>query len=118
MDSVVQCTGERFTKRSRDKVVKRDWSTEIMASTDDGSAWASIKEYLEVCDDSYSQLTLEHGQPVFPDGVPAVVCVVRNEEERLPSFLEHYADIGVTKFHIIDNASSDLTRSIAKAWPG
>ncbi len=35
--------------------------------------------------------------------------VERNESLRLPNFLEHYRKLGVDRFFIIDNASSDNT---------
>lgn len=39
--------------------------------------------------------------------VPYLICVIRNEEERLPVFLGHYRKMGIKEFAIVDNSSSD-----------
>ncbi|MCH2248297.1 MAG: glycosyltransferase family 2 protein [Cognatishimia sp.] len=39
-------------------------------------------------------------------------AVVRNEETRLPHFLEYYRALGVEHFLIVDNASNDGTRAL------
>lgn len=47
----------------------------------------------------------------------AVVCLVRNGGEHLPSFLEHYRALGVRHFVFIDNASDDGSRALLERQP-
>jgi hypothetical protein len=42
----------------------------------------------------------------LPDDI-LLFCVMRNESVRLPQFLHHYREIGVTHFIFVDNNSSD-----------
>lgn len=51
------------------------------------------------------------------DGEVPVVCVVRNEIDILPDFLEHYRGIGVRDFLFVDNGSTDGTREMLLAQP-
>ncbi|RFP10447.1 hypothetical protein D0T25_28025 [Duganella sp. BJB488] len=46
-----------------------------------------------------------------------LISVARNEMCRLPSFFEHYRRLGVDKFIIIDNASTDGTSEYLAAQP-
>lgn len=46
-----------------------------------------------------------------------VLCVVRNEQKRLPHFLRHYRQIGVTEFVFVDNGSTDRTREMLLSSP-
>jgi hypothetical protein len=57
------------------------------------------------------------GPVEFPSDGVTLVCVARNEADRLPSFLAHYRRLGVGHIHIIDNSLNDHTRDIASAWP-
>ena len=41
----------------------------------------------------------------------------RNERLRLPAFLQHYRDLGVARFFIVDNESSDGTAEYLEAQP-
>jgi hypothetical protein len=50
-------------------------------------------------------------------GTPALVAVVRDEAARLPGFLAHYRGLGVTRFAIVDNRSSDATPRLLGAEP-
>ena len=44
--------------------------------------------------------------PARTDGVLAFACIC-NEMQRLPEFLDHYRQLGVAQFFIVDNGSSD-----------
>jgi glycosyltransferase involved in cell wall biosynthesis len=48
---------------------------------------------------------------------PIVLCVLRNEQTRLPDFLRHYREAGVERFCFIDNGSTDGTRQFLLAQP-
>ncbi len=73
--------------------------------------------YLGACDSAYADLKYVRGSTEFaPDGV-TVICVARNEADRLPGFLAHYRHLGARHIHVIDNGSSDETPAIACSWP-
>lgn len=55
-------------------------------------------------------------QLIRPDDV-LLFATVRNEETRLPHFLQHYRDLGVAHFLIVDNASTDSTRDLLADQP-
>lgn len=40
---------------------------------------------------------------------PILICGLRNEIERMPTFLDHYRNIGIKRFAMIDNGSTDGT---------
>ena len=82
-----------------------------------GSLWPNLGRYQQECDDAYKELTLVSSFHDFSLDVPTVVCVVRNEEQRLPLFIEHYLKLGVKSIHFIDNNSSDSTPDIARSYP-
>lgn len=44
-------------------------------------------------------------------------CVVQNEALRLPAFLNYYRQLGVDRFFIVDNNSSDETNALLRAQP-
>jgi hypothetical protein len=48
---------------------------------------------------------------------PTLVAVVRDEAARLPGFLAHYRRLGVTRFAMIDNGSTDATPRLLAAEP-
>lgn len=49
------------------------------------------------------------GRRDFAPGDIAAVAVVRNELLRLPAFLDHYRSLGVRRFYLIENNSTDGT---------
>lgn len=51
------------------------------------------------------------------DGEIRLFAVLRNESLRLPYWLEHYRRLGVARFFIVDNGSSDSTSSILQRQP-
>lgn len=54
-----------------------------------------------------------------PDGCDEIrlFTKVRNEAKRLPHFFEYYRDLGVDRFFLVDNMSTDGTVEFAKAEP-
>lgn len=52
---------------------------------------------------------LKDTRPLLPDDVPLIMSV-RNELSRLPPFLRHYRSLGVTRFLVVDDQSSDGSR--------
>ena len=55
----------------------------------------------------------------IPDGAGEIraFLVVRNEALRLPATLQHHREIGVDRFFVIDNGSTDGTRDLVNAAP-
>lgn len=51
-----------------------------------------------------------------PDGC-IVVCTVRNGEEYIAAFIEHYLSLGVDHIVFLDNGSTDRTLDIARRFP-
>ena len=51
------------------------------------------------------------------EGEVGLICVLRNESARLPLFFEHYRALGVDRFFMIDNASSDGSADLLLAEP-
>ncbi len=54
--------------------------------------------------------------PLAP-GEVGVVCIIRNEADRLPLFFEHYKTLGATRFFMVDNGSGDESLEILLAEP-
>ncbi len=52
------------------------------------------------------------------DGAPTLVCVLRDELDRLPAFVEHHQSLGVRDFVFMDNGSEDGTREWLTRQPG
>jgi glycosyltransferase involved in cell wall biosynthesis len=46
-----------------------------------------------------------------------LISIVRNESLRLPYFFEYYRRLGVRRFFVVDNASTDETIAVLKAQP-
>ncbi len=89
------------------------WSLDVLAH---GLIWPNHGQYLQACDEAYQELSLVSNFNEFTVDVPTVVCVARNEEQRLPIFIKHYQKLGVKSIHIIDNNSSDKTAEIARSY--
>lgn len=90
-----------------------DWSELVMQD----AGWCDHAAYNRDCDAALAQLQPMTPLRPFTDDVPTVICVARNEERRLPEFIDHYMRLGVTSLHIIDNASADRTGEICAAHP-
>lgn len=45
----------------------------------------------------------------YDSKLPVLVCVLHNEMEKLPLFFSHYREMGIKRFVMIDNMSSDGT---------
>lgn len=71
-----------------------------------------------VATDAFSGLPVEplaRGyEPVRPGDILAFAAM-RNEAIRLPAFLDHHRKLGVARFFIVDNGSSDDTKAILTA---
>jgi hypothetical protein len=54
--------------------------------------------------------------PLQPGEIPAFACV-RDESLRLPHLLDYYRGLGVTRFIVVDNDSSDGTTALLLSQP-
>lgn len=66
-----------------------------------------------------TQITLVHDRLALDDDVysPVLVVAVKDDLERIKLFFEHYRHLGVRKFIVIDNNSTDGTREFAIEQP-
>lgn len=62
-----------------------------------------------------TRISLVHDQLVLDDDIysPVVVVVVKDDLERMKLFFDHYRHLGVRKFIVVDNNSTDGTREYA-----
>lgn len=75
------------------------------------SAW-SDKEIIDFCNYLYTdKIELVHKESESADN-PYIICVVKNERDKLINFFEHYNRIGRFNYIFIDNNSSDDSREI------
>src|SRR5262245_43947488 len=51
-----------------------------------------------------------------PGEIP-LICVLRNEAARLPLFFDHYKRLGIDRFFMVDNASTDSSMELLLAEP-
>lgn len=66
---------------------------------------------------SRRQLTAPSVVPRPVAGQILAFSTVRNESLRLPFFLDHYRRLGVDRFHMVDNGSTDGTVDLLRAQP-
>ncbi len=90
------------------------WSDDALAH---GTHWPHLARYQQACDQAFGALALASELLPFTADVPTVVCVVHNEERRLPAFLQHYKQLGARSIHIVDHASTDRSAAIAAGDP-
>ncbi len=63
------------------------------------------------------QLTPLNDAPRASNGVITLICVIRDEQQRLESFLAHYRSLGVKDFRFFDNGSVDDSVATLMAQP-
>lgn len=80
-----------------------------------GGRYETIDEFLLEAERASHELTLVRRGPPLRHNDIALVTMVRNEEVRLPAFLNHYRNLGIDTFFVIDNGSTDDTRNILSA---
>lgn len=83
-----------------------------------GKEWVRGDEFIALSQRSFSEhLTTIRCRGTLLDGECGLICVLRNELDRLPQFFEHYRSLGVTRFLIIDNGSDDGSHEFLLAQP-
>lgn len=75
--------------------------------------WDTLAAYREEAGQSRKQLSLV--QQSGKAGGIQLFCVMRNEHDLLPRFLDHYRHLGVGRFVIVDNDSSDGSPALLRA---
>lgn len=79
----------------------------------DGGEWRNRTAFNEMSARALAQqlTTVRFRGPLTKDDIP-LICTLRNEAARLPLFFEHYKNLGVTRFFITDNDSTDESLNI------
>lgn len=96
-------------------ILPRDWKLTLPRQGED---WADKSEFDELSRRSLTEhLTTIRCRGPLNSGEVAVLCVLRNEAARLPLFFEHYRKLGVDRFFMVDNDSSDGSHEILLAEP-
>jgi hypothetical protein len=93
----------------------RDWVTTLPES---GLVWSRFDEY-NMRSDETLETHLEEircAGPLAPGQIGAI-CVLRNEAKRLPLFFDHYKQLGVDRFFMVDNGSDDGSHELLLAEP-
>jgi hypothetical protein len=93
----------------------REWINTVPASGED---WPERDEFSAYSDRAFAEELRPVRQlgALQPDEI-VLICVVRNEALRLPLFFTHYRKLGVTRFMVIDNDSTDDTPALLLAEP-
>ena len=76
------------------------------------SSFYSAKETKEYIDHLYNDKVELIKLGNFKKELPTIICVVKNEADKLKTFFLHYNTIGNFNYIFIDNGSTDTTREI------
>jgi len=80
-----------------------------------------LPEYVATVLDELAKVEFETGRlchrPLPDPFAPIVICVVKNERDRIPDFLRHYRAAGIERFVFIDNQSDDGTFELLLRQP-
>ena len=83
----------------------RNWRGSMPAH---GKNWQQREEFNALSHRSLGEhLETVRCRGALPEGELGLICVLRNEIDRLPLFFEHYRKLGITRFFIVDNGSDD-----------
>ena len=93
-------------QRGEAKTAKRLWD-DIIARRYDPAVHAPIRNFVRIDN---------HAGRILP-GSTLVFSVTRNSALSLPHFLDHYRQLGASKFVIVDNASTDSTQQLLLQQP-
>jgi len=77
--------------------------------------WPSLDAYREAAERTRESLVLLKRGP-SGNGL-TLFCVARNEADLFPGFLDHYRRLGVQRFVIVDNGSTDGSDPILRSQP-
>lgn len=86
------------------------WST-------NGVLWQSVDAYRRAASAALADLELIRDHGPLPKAAIPLVAVVKNEAPLIGSFLDHYRKLGVARFLIVDNGSTDGTFEMLAAAP-
>ena len=82
------------------------------------SQWQARDAFNEICAQALARdLQAVRFRGPLIEGEVGLICVLRNKSARLPLFFEHYRELGVDRFFMIDNASSDGSADLLLAEP-
>jgi hypothetical protein len=99
-----------------DRVRWLDWEASLPHDRGD---WTQREAFNAMCARSLTEqlVPIRSSGALAADDCP-LICVLRNEHARLPLFFRHYRKLGITRFFMIDNDSSDGSRELLLAEEG
>src|SRR5262249_39293305 len=92
-----------------------DWRRQVRVDTN--GAYASVTAFLEATRAMADELIPITCRGEMSKRAVVIISVMRNEMQRLPSFLAHYRRLGADRFLIVDNASNDGTDRFLSKQP-
>jgi hypothetical protein len=101
-------------------LIPRDWREQIgrdIFRTPLSYPYRTVSEYLAHASRLAAELHLQAARGPLPRRAVLAAAVVRNEIQRLPAFLAHYRRLGIDRFLLIDNDSSDGSRALLEDQP-
>jgi hypothetical protein len=82
------------------------------------SQWQARDEFNRICAEALTRdLRACRFRGALRGGEVGLMCVLRNEAARLPLFFEHYRKLGVDRFFMVDNGSTDGSADLLLAEP-
>jgi len=79
-----------------------------------------VPDYVKQVIGEASEVELVSSAPAtlpFDPSLPITITVVKNEIDRLPEFFDHYRLLGIERFAVIDNGSTDGSAEFAAMQP-
>lgn len=102
-----QCNDLNFVNLNT-KVYKKNLKNYLLSNFFDSEQTYSYIQWL------YNDQLEKISEGVFDDKLPTIICVVKNEYEKLINFFLHYKSIGEFNYIFIDNLSTDKTVELLK----
>jgi glycosyltransferase involved in cell wall biosynthesis len=106
----IEWDDEASARKSVPRTPHQEWLDTLPPS---GLVWNGFEEFNRCSQEALQERfeVVRCRGPLAP-GEIAVICVLRNEARRLPSFFDHYRQLGVDRFFMVDNDSDDESREL------
>lgn len=99
---------QQATRRKHTSLASRAEQNWLMTLPPSGLIWNDFDEYNDLSDVAFDeQVEVIRCRGSLAPGEVGAICVLRNEVSRIPLFFEHYKNLGVDRFFMVDNHSND-----------